>query len=320
MQNKAFKRLLTQLQGLTFTQTKKVEEHLHQRCSIESLEDVTGEVDHCPHCQSKAFNKWGVRSGLQRYRCKACNKTFNAFTGTSLAHLRHKEVWMDFAQDLIDGRSIRESASHCKVDKNTTFRWRHRMLQMPMEIKAEHLHGIVEFDETYFLESHKGERHLGRKARRRGGKAAHRGVSSEQIPVLIVRDRNGNTTDAVLQKSDQDSIADVMLPVLDKDTLLCSDKKPVYKAFAKRHHFVLKTVKVSAKEHVRDGVYHVQNVNAYDSRLKEWIKRFHGVATKYLESYLGWMRILDREKGITAKQLLGVISGRKMVYQPLMCT
>lgn len=320
MQNRAFKRLLTQLQGLTFTQTKKVEEHLHQRCSIKSLEDITGEVDHCPHCQSKTFNRWGVRSGLQRYRCKACDKTFNAFTGTSFAHLRHKEVWMDYAQDLIDGKSIRESARHCKVDKNTTFRWRHRMLQAPMKIKAEHLHGIVEFDETYFLESHKGERHLERKPRKRGGKAAQRGVSSEQIPVLIVRDRNGNTTDAVLAKSDQDSIADVMLPVLDKDTLLCSDKKPVYKAFAKRHHFALKTVKVSAKEHVRDRVYHVQNVNAYDSRLKEWIKRFHGVATKYLESYLGWMRMLDREKNVTAKQLLGVISGRKMVYQPLMCT
>jgi len=192
------------------------------------------------------------------------------------------------------------------------------MLQRPIEIKAEHLHGIVEFDETYFLESHKGERHLDREPRQRGGKASQRGISSEQIPVLIVRDRSGNTTDSILQKSDQDSIADVMLPVLDKDILLCSDKKPAYRAFANKHHLILKTVTVSAKEHVSEGVYHVQNVNAYDSRLKEWIKRFHGVATKYLESYLGWMRMLDREKDITARQLLGVISGRKMVYQPLM--
>ena len=34
------------------------------------------------------------------------------------------------------------------------------------------------------------------------------------------------------------------------------------------------------------GVYHLQNVNAYDSRLKNWMGRFHGVATKYLENYL----------------------------------
>jgi hypothetical protein len=33
---------------------------------------------------------------------------------------------------------------------------------------------------------------------------------------------------------------------------------------------------------------------AYDSRLKTWIRRFNGVATKYLDSYLGWFRTLDR--------------------------
>ena len=123
-----------------------------------------------------------------------------------------------------------------------------------------------------------------------------------------------------MHESNQQSIADVMLPILDQDALLCSDKKPVYKAFAKKNNFELKTVNVSAKEHVNNGVYHVQNVNAYDSRLKEWMKHFHGVATKYLESYLGWIRLLDREKSITAKQLLGIISERKMVYQPLMRT
>ena len=48
------------------------------------------------------------------------------------------------------------------------------------------------------------------------------------------------------------------------------------------------------------------------------MKHFHGVATKYLDSYLGWMRLLDREKNITAKQLLAVIYGRDFIVQPLM--
>ena len=42
------------------------------------------------------------------------------------------------------------------------------------------------------------------------------------------------------------------------------------------------------------GVYPVQNVNAYDSRLKGGLARSHGVATKYLENYLGWRRWLER--------------------------
>jgi len=317
MHNKAFSRLLEQLQKLTFEQTKKVEKYLHTKSSIENLEEITGEVNHCPHCQSESFHKWGVRSNLQRYRCKTCSKTFNALTHTSLARLRHKEVWIDYVQDIIDGKSIRQSASHCNVDKSTTFRWRHRMLLVPTRTKAEHLHGIVEFDETYFLESHKGERNLSRNPRKRGGRASQRGISSEQTAVLVVRDRNGNTTDAILEKSNHETVANVMVPVLDSDALLCSDTKPSYKAFAHKYHFILKTINASAKEHVR-GIYHIQNVNAYDSRLKEWMKHFHGVATKYLDSYLGWMRLLDREKNITAKQLLAVISGRNFVLQPLM--
>jgi hypothetical protein len=43
------------------------------------------------------------------------------------------------------------------------------------------------------------------------------------------------------------------------------------------------------------GSYHIQNVNAYISRLKQWIVRFKGVATHYLPSYLGWRRMIERD-------------------------
>ena len=48
-----------------------------------------------------------------------------------------------------------------------------------------------------------------------------------------------------------------------------------------------------AGERVR-GPWHIQNVNSYHGRLKSWIARFRGVATDYLENYLGWFRALDR--------------------------
>lgn len=34
------------------------------------------------------------------------------------------------------------------------------------------------------------------------------------------------------------------------------------------------------------GVYHIQNMKRYHLRLKEWLFRFHGVATNYLVHYL----------------------------------
>ena len=112
------------------------------------------------------------------------------------------------------------------------------MLSIPKSLIARHLHGIVEFDETYFLESHKGERSLDREPRKRGGSASQRGISSEQTAVLVARDRNGNTMDAILFKSNQDTLAEVMVPVVDTDALLCSDKKTSYRAFARKYHRV----------------------------------------------------------------------------------
>ncbi len=94
------------------------------------------------------------------------------------------------------------------------------MLSNPKSLTAKHLHGIVEFDETYFLESQKGSRHLDRKPRKRGGAANQRGISSEQTAVLVARDRSGNTLDAILFKSNQDTLAEVMVPEVDEDAFV----------------------------------------------------------------------------------------------------
>ncbi len=44
------------------------------------------------------------------------------------------------------------------------------------------------------------------------------------------------------------------------------------------------------------GFYHIQNVNNYHRRLKGWIQRFNGVATKYLDNYLAWFQTLESIK------------------------
>ena len=88
---------------------------------------------------------------------------------------------------------------------------------------SEVLKGIVEADETYVLESRKGGRGLGRKARRRGGKAKKRGLSREQVPVLMAADRSGTTVSAVLPRVDVAALTAALDPVVAKDALLVSD-------------------------------------------------------------------------------------------------
>jgi hypothetical protein len=72
---------------------------------------------------------------------------------------------------------------------------------------------------------------------------------------------------------------------------------------------------VSAGIRVIDHAFHTQNVNAYHGRRKGWMARFHGVATKYLPSYLGWRRFLERFASSLAPSLvldLAITGGQRL--------
>ena len=147
----------------------------------------------CAHCKSTDVGTWSKPKPktLTRYMCHACDTTFTALSGTPLERLRRRDAWLEYAQCLADGVSLRKAAKRCGIVLDTSFRWRHRFLNLPKDKKATAVSGIVEVDETYFLKSQKGARQVeGRKARKRGGKASKRGLSDEHTPVLIARDRH----------------------------------------------------------------------------------------------------------------------------------
>ncbi len=43
----------------------------------------------------------------------------------------------------------------------------------------------------------------------------------------------------------------------------------------------------------KEGIYHIQHINAVHSKLKKWIDRFNGVATKYISNYMYWFKWLE---------------------------
>ena len=45
----------------------------------------------------------------------------------------------------------------------------------------------------------------------------------------------------------------------------------------------------------------VLHVNGLHSRLKQWINRFKGVATNYLDNYLAWFLFVDSHNNESAK-------------------
>ena len=159
------------------------------------------------------------------------------------------------------------------------------------------LTGIVEVDESFILECRKGERRLPREARKRGGKAKKPGLSDEQTPLLIARDRHGDQVDAVLPNRTAEAVEAALEGVLARDdVLLCVDGDAAVIAYAKKHGIEFETIIASKGEHVHEKVLHLQNVNATVSRFKNWLMRFNGVASKYLPNYLAWRRRLETGK------------------------
>ena len=174
--------------------------------------------------------------------------------------------------------------------------------------------GIAEADETCVLKSCNGQQTLLRKAhhkaRRRGGRATRRGMSIEHDVVLAVRDRSGATTDQIVRALDTAHLAAVLQPTLPRDAVLCTDGSAGLAAAARhigvQHH----AINFSADQRAL-GAWHINNVNGHHGRLKNWLRRFNGVASSYLRNYLGWFRALDRfsSNGLKPAALLTLAVG-----------
>jgi transposase-like protein len=297
-----FDGFLKLLKFLSPRQCEKVRQRLLQILSPERVTDIIEQAATaylaCPDCRATQYYRHGKESGLQRYRCKQCNRTFNALSGTPLARLRLKSSWLEYLDCMLDpATTVRKAAAETGVHKNTSFRWRHRFLAVSKNDRAQRLRGIAEADEIYFLESEKGSRKLDRPARQRGGVASKRGISGEQVCVVVARDRSGQTLDCVTGRGPvtKAQLRRFLPSALDRDVLLVSDANAAYRHFARDEGITHQAVNLRAGVRV-NGAIHVQNVNAYHSRLRGWLRHFNGVASRYLPNYLGWRWAIDSQR------------------------
>jgi len=296
MQTNNFIRFLDSLVLLNSKQLKCLKESISEidsKKKVSMLLETPIEELICPYCKSRKFQLWGKQNDMQRYKCNFCNKTFNSLTGTPLSGLRRKGHWLDYALCLKKAYSIRRSASVCGISKSTSFRWRHRFLFLAKSIKPKKINGIIETQETYLLENLKGSRSLGRPARKRAGIIDFTGNSPGHICFLVSRNRNKNTFDLILKKINADVLSEKLFPVLSRDSLFCSDRKDMFLNFARNKKVRHAYIDFTNGELVKKDIVHLNNVDAYHYEFRKWMKRFNGVATKYLDTYVSWFRELD---------------------------
>lgn len=289
-----------------------VQGHRHRSTGVRALETARAGLG-CPHCKALSTVKNGHSRGLQRYRCLACHRTFNAATNTPLSRLRNKERFFQVGECLVKGATLKQCAKELGIAESTAHRLRHRFLSSVVGHQPKELTGLVEADETYFRESQKGSRKLiargttalARGARNRGGKPRSAGKlgkaasRKDLVPVLVGRLRGQlHVADKVLLAMNKPQAMDALKDWVGPDTLLCTDGSGTLRQAAAELGIASKHVPVSSEGRVTEHIYHVQSVNRYHEVLKTWINReLRGVSTKYLPNYLAWMRLQQWFKG-----------------------
>jgi len=252
----------------------------------------------CPRCNGRRVHRWGTFLGRQRYRCRSCRRTFSDLTGTPAYHAKKLALWPEYAQCLRLGLSIRRAAARTGIHPTSAFRWRHLLLSALRVCDDEETHGWTEVEHISFAHSRKGVRGLGREARQRGPRPGYR-RRGERVPVIIACDRIGAAISIVLRPGMSGMrlgrrIDELLGPRLSPNTVLVArhgGRGPFAVVARLRGLAFRECRRRGSKWKLR--LAHTETALDYCDRLLEWIRRFRGVATRYLPNYLVWHRAID---------------------------
>ena len=246
----------------------------------------------CPHCHSDKIVKNGRYKEKQRFNCKACGKSFNSLTNTPMSMSHKLEKWPLFIECVVKGLSLRVAAKEIGVSHVTLFYWRHKLMNALKSYENTPLNGCIEADNTFLAYSEKGSREIiGRKPKKTGRRFFL--GEKRMVFLLVAADHNEHL---FIKASDSRGsyikyINEIFGGIVSPKTVLCSTVSAFYTQFAKlkgiKQHFVVRRY-CRTEEH---------NINlAHDCRLeiKDWLDNFHGVASKYINSYLALYRCLRK--------------------------
>lgn len=260
-----------------------------------------GERPACPRCGSDSVHRWGSFSGRRRYRCLGCRRTFSDFTGSPLAYVKKLPAWAPYCLCMRDGLPIRVAARLVGISPATAFRWRHRILPAQDFADRTVLGLLVTIGETWFPESDKGSRCLDRPPRHR--RIWHR-CDMTPVWVLVARDESTKVSSAVvgLRRPDPDDII----------AALGHRLRPAAELMSRFGWYGAPAVAADRLEipHRHAGLTDpdVVAVKFYAVRLHWWMRRFRGVATRYLANYLAWHRFVEGSSLMRERMLVAALS------------
>ena len=172
----------------SFLDSHAAEEYSRRHPKISDTQESeflnTFRPEKCPYCGNKSFVGFGhLGTGLRRYICKDCGRTFTILTGTLFEnHKQPISEWIDTCLELFSEQSFESISKANRKAYNTTRYWIDKLfLALKGTQDGIMLSGKVYLDETYL-------KVIKRDVERRADGKEYRGISRNQICIGIAYD------------------------------------------------------------------------------------------------------------------------------------
>ena len=227
----------------------------------------------CPHCKSEDVIKYGSYNGIQRYKCKnnKCERTFTTQTESPFRYSKKfKENCHKYKELYEKGLTIRECAEILNISIVTSFFWRHRFLYNLKQVNyVEKLCDYAELTRVVLLENFKGDRYSKNKEKDKISIVNAMNKSIDIISIIAARNHLGFR-----------ELKENIEPRIDKKAIAVAFLDGRLQAFSDKHNTINK---------IRIRRIDITPIDAsYSVKIKRWLKKFRGVATKYIDHYLSW--------------------------------
>jgi len=280
--------------------------------------DLTKKIEcqtmYCRKCGHEHFVKNGHYNGKQRYQCKECKATQFSDANTALYNLKYKQKWVDYVSIMLEANQVHSCQAISEmldIEKKTVHQWRHKMLSCLNEFHNIEIGTEQELDEVYFPFCVKGR--IGKEKYDTYIKPKHpdnqesklriqeKKMMDEHYQVICMcyhnRNKDFKLSPFKIQKKgivSEDDISRVLKDVDFNNKTVITDSEPSLKAYFKNcsevNHLTFKSSDIKQGIIIEKNV-HNNNINNTVMLLREWIKKFKGVSTKYLANYLKWFRL-----------------------------
>ena len=237
----------------------------------------------CPHCGNGRYKRYGyLRTGLRRYRCLECGKTFTILAGTLFEnHKQPISEWIDTCLELFSEQSFEAISKANRKAYNTTRYWIDKIfLALKGTQDGIMLSGDVYIDETYL-------KVIKRDVEKRTDGKEYRGISRNQICIGIAYD-GMHVYCCILGhgKPSQKSVCEAFKDHIAPCSTLIHDKEKAHKRLVQE--LELKSIEYDSKglKEVPDSENPLEPINRRCYELQRLMRRHPGFSRDDLPGYL----------------------------------